>query len=104
MGKAHGVPTAKAPFSIPAQNTKPSLLQPAWFSQSFHTNELLAYPLPVLLGMMAQTRIVTKTPARMKNRPILVIVGSPRFMNMTTKADSQVMNRYTMNTCQRSYS
>lgn len=59
--------------------------------------------MPVLLGMMAQTRIVTKTPARIKNKPILVIVGNPRFMNMTTKADIQVTVKYTMKTCHRSY-
>lgn len=102
-GSTHGVPTANAPFSIPATKTKPSLAHPDWFDQSFHTNELLAYPLPVLLGIIAQTRMVTVTPAKMKKSPSLVIVGNVRFMYMTMKADTQVKVRYTINTCHRSY-
>jgi len=60
-----GVPTAKAAFNIPARNTKPSLLQPVVFCHSAHTVELVAYPLPVLLGMIAQTRVVTSMPPMM---------------------------------------
>jgi hypothetical protein len=37
-----GVPMANAPFSIPAQKTKPSLDQPVWLFHARQTNSLLA--------------------------------------------------------------
>lgn len=53
--------------------------------------------------MMAHTNTVMNTPARIKKRPILVMVGSARFMYMTMKADSQVNMKYTIKTCHRWY-
>jgi hypothetical protein len=44
-----------------------------------------------------------KTPAKIKNKPILVIVGNPRFINITMNADNHVQVRYTMKTCHRWY-
>lgn len=89
----YGVPTAKAPFNMPAQKTKPSLVQPAWFCHSFQTKLLLACPFPVFDGMIAHTMIVMKHPSRMRASPMLVRVGRARLANMTTKQEIQVMNK-----------
>jgi hypothetical protein len=103
--RTYGVPTAYAPLSIPAQNTKPLLLHPVWFAHSSQTKLLLACPLPPTLvaGMIAHTMIVIKHPARIRNSPMFVSVGRARFANMTTAHAVQVISRYATNTCHLSY-
>ncbi len=75
------------PLSIPNKNTNPSLPYPTSFCQSLHTKSLLAW----VFGMAAQTTIVTKTPAMIKNMPILLIMGNARLKKSTVPQQLQVM-------------
>lgn len=86
-----GVPTAKAPLSMPARKTNPLLSQPVAFWKSAQTKVDVACggcdgeeP-----GSAAHTMMVTKTPPMMKKRPRLLMVGRERFMNMTVLQQSQ---------------
>lgn len=97
-----GVPTANAPLSMPARNTKPSLVYPVELTHSFQTDVLVAYPLPVTLGMTAQTTMEMKTPAKRKNKPACSIFGNARLANKTIAVKSQVAMTYVTNTCHRS--
>ena len=94
-----GVPTANAPFSIPARKTNPLLVYPVSLFQSFQTKAFEAYPLPVLLGMTAHTTMVTNRPPRIRNQPSLLIMGRILLANMTVKHAPQQMIRYAAKTC-----
>jgi hypothetical protein len=95
-----GAHTAKAAFSKPKQNTKPSLDHPVSFSQSCHTNLLEAYFPPRICFMTKQTTTEMMKPERIKNVPSDSTIGKNLFPKATKIQQETVHAIYAQNICQ----
>lgn len=59
--------------------------------QEDQTAAVVAWPAPVVVGMIAQTRIVRKHPPSVRKRPMLLTIGKALFANSTTAQHDQEM-------------
>ena len=95
-----GVPIAKAPFSIPNRNMKPSLLHPVRFCQSRQTKELVAFsagsPRPLSATHM-MTVIMQKPIVHIP--PINSRYGIIRFHQIAKEKKMQTSIMYVTKTC-----
>ena len=84
---------------MPNKNTNPLLEYPVELTQSFQTKLFDACPVPLVVGMAAQTMILIKTPAMVKNPPSDSNNGIARFAKSTIAKQSQVTTMKLTKTC-----